>query len=130
MGFSDGTEKVCKLEKTLYGLKQRAAEWYRTISGFLVKLGYNISTVEPCVFLYGGNDLPKTIHLYVDDMVMIVPRGKELSVLLKILDSEFGVKDLGKPEFLLEIKVTRSKKGIMLCQEAYIHELLEKFDND
>jgi hypothetical protein len=119
-----------KLEKTLYGLKQSAAEWYRTISSFLVRLGYNISTVEPCVFLYGGNDVPKTIYLYVDDMVLIGPRGKELSVLLKMLDSEFGVKDLGQPEFLLGIKVTRSKKGIMLSQEAYVDELLEKFDND
>jgi hypothetical protein len=47
--FHDGSQNVCKLQKTLYDLKQSAQEWYKTISSFLMDLGYLISTVEPCV---------------------------------------------------------------------------------
>lgn len=129
-GFHDGSQNVCKLQKTLYGLKQSAQEWYKTISNYMVNLGYRISTVEPCVFLSNDPELPRAIYLYVDDMLLISKKGTELKRLLKLLDEKFGVKDLGEPEFLLGIKVTRNKDGIHLSQEAYVEELLEKFDND
>jgi hypothetical protein len=42
-------------------------------------------------------------------MLLISKKGTELKRLLKLLDEKFGLKDLGQPEFLLGIKVNRSK---------------------
>lgn len=130
-GFGDGTNRVCRLNKTLYGLRQSANAWYQTISGYLESLGYRTSDVEPCVFLYKGNrSLPKSIFLYVDDMLLVGRKGKDLTNLLELLDKRFGIKDLGAPEFLLGIKVCRDEEGIFLSQEAYIEEILDTFDKN
>ena len=43
-GFEDGTQRVCQLIKTLYGLKQSGREWNIELNGRLVKEGFRRTT--------------------------------------------------------------------------------------
>jgi hypothetical protein len=43
--------KVCKLKKTIYGLKQAARSWNTKIHVFLIKLGFKKSEYDACVYI-------------------------------------------------------------------------------
>jgi transposase InsO family protein len=50
-GFVDAKEElVCKLNKSIYGLKQAAKVWNEKLHGALTKLGFKQSTSDPCLY--------------------------------------------------------------------------------
>ena len=51
-GFSDGTSRVCQLQKSLYGLKQASRNWFELFTEFLEKLGFYWGKADPCLFIY------------------------------------------------------------------------------
>ena len=68
--------------------------------------------------------------LYVDDILLI---GNEVGVMSSIkvwLSSQFDMKDLGKANFILGIKLWRDRKNKMLSlsQAGYINKVLERFN--
>ena len=125
-GFHDGTSRVCKLEKSIYGLKQAASVWYKTLKDLLDKLQFEPSTKDSCLFLRksGKTRGPEWIFVYVDDLLIIGERGScaETSIELAKI---FKTKDLGNAEFILGIKVTRSKAGMLLNQRAFAEALVD-----
>jgi Reverse transcriptase (RNA-dependent DNA polymerase) len=42
---------VCKLKKTLYGLKQPPKAWYEKIVEFLIHSGYTVATLDSNLFI-------------------------------------------------------------------------------
>ena len=68
--------------------------------------------------------------LYVDDILLI---GNEVGVMSSIkvwLSSQFDMKDLGKANFILGIKLWRDRKNKMLSlsHAGYIDKVLERFN--
>ena len=56
-GGENGEKLVCKLKKSLYGLKQSGRNWNLTLHNFLLKEGFEQSNVDPCVyFSLDGDD--------------------------------------------------------------------------
>ena len=52
-GYSDGTDRVCLLQKGLYGLKQASRQWNLRFNSFLEKHGLKRSSADPCVYTAG-----------------------------------------------------------------------------
>ena len=124
-GYSDGTGRVCKLQKSIYGLKQAAIVWYDTLQKLLSENGYEPSTRESCLFLLKpGRTGPAWIYVYVDDLLIIGPKGS-CTQLAKNLSAKFKTKELGDAEFCLGIKITRNKKGILLTQKAFADAMVK-----
>ncbi|CAB3983145.1 Hypothetical predicted protein, partial [Paramuricea clavata] len=46
----NGKKLVCKLNKSLYGLKQSGRNWNATLHNYLVKEGFMQSQADPCVY--------------------------------------------------------------------------------
>lgn len=63
---------------------------------------------------------------YVDDLIIISSSTSATDHLLKQLDSEFAIKDLGPLHYFLGIEVHSSSDGLILSQKKYITELLAK----
>jgi hypothetical protein len=61
---------VCRLKKTMYGLKQTPRAWYARIDGYLMSLGFNKSVVDPNLYykIFNGESL--ILVLYVDDLFL------------------------------------------------------------
>ncbi|CAI7773475.1 unnamed protein product [Closterium sp. NIES-54] len=54
--FNDGTGRVCKLLKSLYGLKQSPLLWYRALDGVLLGAGWKKSQVDTALYFKVGDD--------------------------------------------------------------------------
>lgn len=51
VGFNDGSGRVCRLDKSIYGLKQASRCWNKKFTSFLRSYGLVASEAYPCVFI-------------------------------------------------------------------------------
>lgn len=117
-------DKVCKLRKSLYGLKQSPRAWFGRFSKSMKAFGYKQINYDHTLFINQKNGKITTLIVYVDDMVITGDDPKEINELKKYLSKEFEIKDLGQLKYFLGIEVARSKKGISLSQRKYVLYLL------
>lgn len=57
------------------------------------------------------------VLVYVDDIIVVSSAEKATGALLKELQSEFSLKDLGELHYFLGIEVTKVRDGIVLTQD-------------
>lgn len=105
---------VCKLKKSLYGLKQSPRMWYQKYDTFVLSLGFVRSKADHCVYYKIDGDRILIIALYVDDMLFIGNTKSMISDLKSQLCMKFEMKDLGLANYILgmEIKRDRSKRKL------------------
>ena len=115
---------VCRLRKSLYGLKQSPRAWFGRFSQFMRKIGYKQSNSDHTLFLRHQQGRVTALIIYVDDMVVTGNDTIEMDRLQKQLATEFEMKDLGTLKYFLGIEVARGSEGIYLCQRKYILDLL------
>jgi hypothetical protein len=123
-GYEDPTKPgyVCKLDKALYGLKQAPRAWYSMLSAKLISLGFHSSKAVFC----NKGDTTIFVLVYVDDIIVASSSQEATTVLLKDLQDEFALKDLGDLHYFLGIEVNKATCDIVLTQEKYASDLLKK----
>jgi hypothetical protein len=133
-GFhKDSADVVCKLIKSIYGLKQASRNWNLEIDSFMRSIGYHPLVSDPCVYIKRTASARFIIlSLYVDDTIAAFDK-KDQSVWegdKKAIAGQYAIKDLGECEWILNMKVTRDRtnRTIVLSQEAYIERILGEFD--
>jgi len=69
----DGAVLVCKLRKTLYGLKQSGRRWYQKLVGIMEKLGFVRSEVDQGVFYRRdeGQKILIIVLVHVDCLIVV-----------------------------------------------------------
>ncbi|WJZ84536.1 hypothetical protein VitviT2T_004136 [Vitis vinifera] len=118
-------QKVCKLKKSLYGLKQSPRAWFGRFTKSMRAFGYRQSNSDHTLFLKKQHGKITTLIVYVDDMVVIGNDPEERKALQNYLSREFEMKDLGPLKYFLGIEVSRSSEGIFLSQRKYTLDLLQ-----
>jgi transposase InsO family protein len=121
---------VCKLRKSLYGLKQSPRQWYKRFDSYMMQLGYNRSPFDCCVYYNKLKDGSRIyLVLYVDDMLIASRDKSDIQKLKDRLSAEFEMKDLGAARKILgmEIYRDRNQKKLFLSQEEYIKKILSRF---
>lgn len=127
IGFSDGTDKVCRLIKSLYGLKQAARCWAKRFSDFVKKLGFATCKTDSCVFMKKNNSELVIIALHVDDGLVAADDENQIDELINQLNEQFEVKASGVGCFL-GIQIEQDKDGsIFIHQNAYLKKILKRF---
>ncbi|KAH9753489.1 Integrase catalytic domain-containing protein [Citrus sinensis] len=124
---------VCRLIKSLYGLKQSPRQWYKRFDQFIQGQKFTRSEHDHCVYfrrLLDGAFI--YLLLYVDDMLIASKNGDEIKRLKKQLASEFEMKDLGDAQRILGMEIRRDKKNgsVWLTQKSYLKKVLERFGMD
>ncbi|MBW0585055.1 hypothetical protein O181_124770, partial [Austropuccinia psidii MF-1] len=120
----DRGRMVLQLHKAIYGLKQAPLAWYNHLAKWLKKARFKCSIADPCVF-YRIESKPVWIYVHVDDLAIF---GPDLTLFKQEIQNAFDMKDLGKAELLLGIKVNHFPKGFSLSQEHYIDKLAEEYE--
>lgn len=126
-GFERKGEKpvVCKLHKSLYGLKQASRQWFLKLSAALKAAGFRQSWSDYSLFVRNHNGTFTALLVYVDDVILA---GNSLDDIIKtkaFLSSRFKLKDMGNLKYFLGLELARSKQGIVLSQRKYALEILE-----
>jgi hypothetical protein len=123
-----GQEKlVCKLQKSLYGLKQSPRQWYSRLSAFFEKYGLVQIEADHAVYVSKSDPRKLFVGVYVDDLLIGSKDLEDMRKLKSALSEEFRMKDLGDVGYVLGIKITRSESSIFLSQEHYAKGLLSQF---
>ncbi|KAJ3698372.1 hypothetical protein LUZ61_002077 [Rhynchospora tenuis] len=117
---------VCHLKKALYGLKQAPRAWFQKLRTFLVANHFKPSQADCSLFIYNNQGTIIYILVYVDDIIITGNDSQAIAALMKTLDSNFSIKDLGTLNFFLGIDVRPYKNGILLSQTRYLQNILEK----
>jgi hypothetical protein len=117
--------KVCKLHKSIYGLKQASRQWYSKLSSSLVSLGYTPSQSDHSLYIKSTANSFTALLVYVDDIVLAGNSIHEIQSVKMFLDQKFKIKDLGKLRYFLGLEIARSDIGIFVNQRKYTLELLE-----
>jgi hypothetical protein len=94
------------------------------LSSELQKLGFISSKGDTSLFFLRNNQVTKFVIVYVDDIIVASLPQDATSHLLKNLEEDFALKDLGDLHYFLGIEVTNINDGIMLTQHKYVTELL------
>ncbi|CAB0010875.1 unnamed protein product, partial [Nesidiocoris tenuis] len=122
-------EKVCLLQKSLYGLKQAGRQWHLKLHENVMKLGFKQSYSDPCVYYsHRGNDT-LILAIYVDDLWLGSQNKKWIEEMKGILIKTFKMKYLGKIHYGLGIEFTQnlSEGKICMSQKKYIQDVLKRF---
>jgi histone deacetylase 1/2 len=127
-GFEDKKRPhyVCRLDKALYGLKQAPRAWYARLSTKLCHLGFKPSKSDASLFIYSKNGIVIYILIYVDHIIVTSSSTEAVLALLKDLRIYFALKDLGELSYFLGIEVVSVQGGILLKQEKYTGNILER----
>jgi transposase InsO family protein len=122
-------ELVCKLRKSLYGLKQAGRAWFEKINTALIKLKFTPLDSDHCVYVRHKGDEVLYIVLYVDDLLLIGNSLAEVKQLKADLSRRFEMTDLGEAEYVLGLQLTRNRRArtLSLSQSDYIRRLLERY---
>lgn len=121
---------VCKLNKSLYGLKQAGRAWYLKIDSALIALSFHRLQSDNCIYVRRTSpDVLTIIALYVDDLLILSNSLDSLATVKRHLSSQFDMKDLGEASFILGIQIERDRPQRLLAisQTEYVRQLVAKF---
>ena len=119
---------ICKLKKSLYGLKQATREWYSKMDAFLLLQKFQRCRSDPNVYLqeYDGHLI--IIVLYFYDLLITGSTIASISAIKTTLHNAFEMSDLGLLKQFLGLEIEQNSDGIMVTQSKYISDLLVKFN--
>jgi hypothetical protein len=118
---------MCKLMKSLYGLKQTPEQWHEKFDVTLISVGFSVNESDRCVYYRHGGGQGVILCLYVDDILIF---GTSLDVINEVktfLCQSFDMKDMGNADVILNIKLIKGKNGITLTQSHYVEMVLSRF---
>lgn len=129
-GMKCKVNSVCKLNKTLYGLKQSARCWFETFDKALREMGFKNSEVDKCVYILDRNNINENVYLilYVDDLVIATKNIERMKSFKEFLMSKFKMTDLKEIKLFLGMRIERNNESIAMDQSSYVKSILSKFN--
>ena len=119
--------KVCKLKRSIYGLKQALRQWNLKFHQAILEDCFTMMEEDHCMYIKRSNNYFIILSLYVDDILIAGNDKKLIDVSKRWLSSNFKMKDMGEANYLLGVKILkdRSKRLLGLSQETCIKKMLK-----
>ncbi|GJV01120.1 ribonuclease H-like domain-containing protein [Tanacetum coccineum] len=119
--------KVCKLKKSLYGLKQAHRQWNAKLTSALIENGFSKSKSDYSLYTKTDKGVFIALLVYVDDIIITSHSLSEIEKFKVFLKTKFMIKDLGNLEYFLGIEVIGTNQGVCLNQRKYVLDLLSEY---
>ena len=128
--FDEGEHLVCKLKKSIYGLKQASRQWYLKFHEVIASFGFEENIMDQCLYQKISESKICFLVLYVDNILLATNDKGLLYDVKQFLSKNFDMKDLSEASYVIGIKIHRERsQGIFgLSQETYINKVLERFN--
>jgi len=121
---------VCKLKRSIYGLKQASRCWNQALDNHLKHMGLKPSTNDPCIYTMNSGGEFFILAVYVDDIIILVGKSTaRIQQIIKEIAEKFDVKEMGKLHHFLGVIVIHLTNGeIWIGQPTYTKEMLKSFN--
>ncbi|CAI5460884.1 unnamed protein product [Closterium sp. Yama58-4] len=128
--FNDGSGRVCKLLKSLYGLKQSPLLWYKALNDVLVGAGWKKSQVDEALYFKVDDDkVTCWVLVYVDDLLVASCSTEMLKELKELLEFAFELREISPVQKYLGLEIVRDRSAgkLWLHQQGYADKLRRRF---
>ncbi|OAE34321.1 hypothetical protein AXG93_1054s1050 [Marchantia polymorpha subsp. ruderalis] len=128
--ISSENNMVCKLNKSIYGLKQSSRQWYQRIDSFLLQIAFTRANADQNVYVHFQENAFVYLALYVDDCILASNSLRLLTKIKEKLKAEFEMVDLEEIHHCLGMEVDRNREEgwIRISQPRYLVEKLARFN--
>ena len=115
-GFVDpkGANKVCKLQRSIYGLVQASRSWNKRFDSVIKAFGFIQTFGEACIYKKVSGSSVAFLILYVDDILLIGNDIEFLDSIKGYLNKSFSKKDLGEAAYTLSIKIYKDRSRCLI----------------
>lgn len=126
---TDGTPFVCKLQRSLYGLRQAPRSWNKMITNWLIDYGFTQCLTDPGAYTITIKGSLYVLCLYVDDIILVGRSSDFISKFKRSFSARFKIEDLGPVAWLLGCTITRDRQSriIRIGQRQLLSDLLDEF---
>jgi hypothetical protein len=94
-GFHEGgLNHVCKLKKSLYGLKQAARQWNKKLHTTLQSMGFKRLDSDRSIYIYVKDDVRIIVPIYIDDITLASKSAVALDKAVHTLSQHFKLSSL------------------------------------
>jgi hypothetical protein len=121
--------KVCKLLKSLYGLKEASKQWHKKFDKILTSARFTVNEADKCVYYRYGGGNGVILCLYMDYILIFGNNVDMIKELKYFTSNNFMMKDLSEADVILNIKLLREEEngGVTLMQSHYVEKVLSHF---
>lgn len=127
-GFVDPQfpDHVCRLHRSLYGLRQSPRAWHKRFSDFLEEVGFHLRQSDQSLFTYRTGTTFIILLIYVDDILITGSCLTTIHHLIQVLNTKFRMKHLGPVNYFLGLQITWTSSHMIINQQKYILDLLQR----
>lgn len=123
-GFVSEGGLVCKLNRSLYGLKQSPREWNEKLTAVMAMDGLYPIMSDPCVYVSKQKDV--IVCCYVDDGLIFWKNEKKKDKLIRTLTSHFEI-SMGDASAYAGMQIRYDGFEVFIHQEYYLQRVLDRF---
>ena len=116
LSSSSGEHLVCKLNKSIYDLKQASLQWYLKFHKVITSFGFEENVMDHCIYQKVGRSKTCFLVSYVDD-ILLATNNKGLPCEVKqFLSKNFDMKDMGEAFMSLALRsIKKDLEAFWVC---------------
>ncbi|CAN6485375.1 unnamed protein product [Victoria cruziana] len=122
----DSSKWVCKLHRSLYGLKQASRSWFDSFSTEIKQHGFRRSILDHSMFIFKNSSVTTWVLIYVDDIIITGSDATHIDWVKVMLMTKFKMKDLGPLRYFVGVEVDYKNDILTLSQHKYVINILHK----
>ncbi|GLC47151.1 hypothetical protein PLESTB_000600200 [Pleodorina starrii] len=129
-GFeSGGPSVVCRLHKSLYGLRQAPRTWHKKLHDQLVSMGFVPSMADPSLYVRDVDGVPVYVLVYVDDLLIAAYDGAQVQEVKEEILRAFDSRDMGEADLFLGLAIQRDRESrtLTVSQWRMIEEVVADY---
>jgi len=110
-GFSStkGEHLVCKLNKSIYGLKQASRQCYLKFHDVITSFGFEENIMDQCIYQNVSGSKICFLMLYMDDILLATNDKSFLYEVKQFLSKNFDMNDMRETSYVIDIKIHRER---------------------
>ena len=100
-----GEQLVCRLRKSIYGLKQSGCCWWKNLDSYLKDIGFQAMKAEPCLYMMTQQVRMTYIGVYVDDLIIASRTADDLKSFIKLPEKKYNMKSPQPLSYILGVRI-------------------------
>uniref|UniRef100_T1JFF8 Integrase catalytic domain-containing protein n=1 Tax=Strigamia maritima TaxID=126957 RepID=T1JFF8_STRMM len=129
-GYQRDANKICLLQKSLYGLKQSGRCWNKKLDAALKQVGLKRLKSDPCIYLYEKGENVLILGAFVDDIIVAGSSEELIDSVMGRMKKSLKLVEMGTPTHILGMRITVKSDGIRLSQMEYARKVVAKYGLD